>query len=231
MKSLRFLTWPISFMLWLIGIVINPIFFVPFILGASYGYFYSDSLPGAETVSAEPNVNFDDKDTNPVRKELADRAKAAAEDQKKDKKKLAKSGVLAQTQSSGTNNTNIAVPWGEDVLKDKPAPISGSVSRIGARDWSMKLINNSEDTYSASVEVMQMARGGKRLKSDHYSYTLKPGDKIERKFTTNQSVTDCSLNLTKWKNLSGGKKKKAELTPGVTESETTTSDNAPLEQK
>lgn len=195
----------------LISLLLNPLFLVPFLAGATYGYFYSDKVGGVRLALADPKVGWDDKDTNPVRKALAEKARKSAEEQKKAKKELTKSGVLSQTRSGGTAATEVDVPWGTDVLKDKPAPISGSVSRVGPRDWMLRVFNNTEDTYSASLEVVQMARGGNRLKSDHYSYTLKPKQKVERKFSTLQTVTDCSLNLTKWKNLSGDKKKAAEM--------------------
>ena len=210
MKLQIFSSKPLSCLVRILGVACNPVFFVPFIVGAAYSYSSSERLPGIYPASAENRVNWDDKETNPVRKSLAEKARQAAEADKEKKRELTKSGVLAQTHSSGTTGTGVEVPWGTDVLKDKPAPISGSVSRVGVRDWSMKLFNNSEDTYSASVEVVQMTRGGKRLKSDHYSYTLKAKQSAERKFSTNQSVTDCALNLTKWKNLSS---KKAEKTP------------------
>jgi hypothetical protein len=200
---------PGYFLLSTFSLLLNPLFFVPFVAGAAYSYFNADDLAGVRLASAENRVNWDDKDTNPVRKALAEKAQKAAEEQKGKKKELSMGGVLSQTRSGGTAATEVDVPWGTDVLKEKPAPISGSVSRVGAREWVLRMFNNSEDTYSASVEVVQMARGGKRIKSDNYSYTLKAKQKAERKFSTNQQVTDCALNLTKWKNLTGDKKKKA----------------------
>ena len=220
MKKIAILKAPAYCLLSIFSLLLNPLFFVPFLAGAAYSYFNADDMAGVRLALADNRVNWDDKDTNPVRKALAEKARIADEGQKAKKKDIPQTGVLSQTHSGGTAATEVDVPWGTDVLNDKPAPISGSVSRVGARDWVLRLFNNSEDTYSTSVEVLQMARGGKRIKSDNFSYTLKAKQKAERKFSTTQQVTDCSLNLTKWKNLTGDKKKKAEaqktVLPSVT---------------
>jgi hypothetical protein len=200
-----------------LSLLLNPLFLVPFLAGAAYSYFDAGDIAGVRFAEAEPPlIDWDDKDNNPLRRELAEKAKRSAEEQKNRKKGLANEGVLSQTHNGGTAAADVDVPWGTDVLKDKPAPIAGSVSRVGAREWVMKLINNTEDTYSVSVEVVQTCRdvcltkGVTKIKSDNYSYTLKSKQTVEKKFTTVASVTDCSLKLTRWKNITGEKRKKAE---------------------
>lgn len=195
-----------------LAIVFHPVFLLPFIAGLSYSYLYSERYPTIRAVEAETRIIMQDSAS---RSDKAALNSATQQQAKPKKKELPKSGVLAQTRSSGTGASSVDVPWGSDVMKDKAPPITGSVSRLGARDWSLKVFNNTDDVYSASLEVLQFAKGGKRLKSDNYSYTLKPKERVERKFIANQGVVDCALNLSKWKNLSSSKRAVVQVTPTV----------------
>ncbi len=184
-------------------LVVNPVFLIPFIAGASFSYLHPEKLSIPRKAFAESEKSY----SSAAAKRKANEA-LAAEEKKKKKKELPSSGTLSQTRTAGTSGSFVPAPWGDDVLSDEAPPIGGSVSRVGARDWVMKVVNNTKDTYTVSLELVQLGRGSKPLKSDYYSYTLKPEAKVERKFSTNQNVADCALKLTKWKNVS--KKKPAE---------------------
>lgn len=214
---IRFLSAPL---LTLCSLVIHPVFSVPFVAGVAYSYFYPEYLPAPLQAFAETGIEGDQDsgdqgsgdadlvDLGSPRPEKLDRDASG----KKKKRELPATGVLSQTRSSGTAGNSVPAPWGSDALDKSAPPITGSVSRLGKDEWAVRIFNNSEDTYSVSVEVVQMGRGSKRLKSDNYSYTLKGKAKAEREFKANQGVTDCVLKLTRWKNLTA-KKKEASPSP------------------
>lgn len=185
-------------------VLLNPVFLVPFIAGASFSYLHPERL-------SIPRKAFAESENSAAAK----KRRAKEEEEKKKKKELPTSGMLSETRHVGTSGSFVPAPWGEDLLGDQAPPIGGSVSRVGAREWIMKVVNNTKDTYSVSLELIQLTRGSKPLKSDYYSYTLKPEAKAERKFSTNQSVVDCALKLTKWKNLSKKKSAEEKKTPAA----------------
>lgn len=191
-------------------LILHPVFLVPFIAGASVSYLHPEKISFQRIASAETTIDNDDSPSQTRKK-----GKGSANDssEKKKKKELPNSGTLSETRNVGTSGSFVPAPWGDDVLSEEEPPIGGSVSRLNAREWIMKVVNNTKDTYSVSLQLVQLARGSKPLKSDYYSYTLKPGASAERKFTTNQTVVDCALKLTKWKNLTKSKKTGAEKTP------------------
>ena len=122
------------------------------------------------------------------------------------KKELPKSGSLSFSGSAGGNGSfGVGMPWGSDEQGD--SPISGSVSRAGTDAWMMRVFNNSKDTYSVSLRVVQKNERGTQVKSDSFSYVLKGGQKAERKVSSVPASKAGELMLDKWKNLTPKKKK------------------------
>lgn len=136
-------------------------------------------------------------------------ALAQAPDRAKDqaqKKELPKSGSLSSSITGGYQNRAVAEPWGgTDSQGENVAPISGSVFRNGPRDWKMTIFNNSDDTYSVSVEVAQYGSTGNKIKGDNFSYTLRPRGSEERLVTGNDKTKDAQLNLRSWRKIGGSK--------------------------
>lgn len=127
----------------------------------------------------------------------------------KKQKDLPQSGTLSATSSAGTS-AEVPNPWGGVSLDDgKPNPISGSVSKVSANQWMMKVFNNSQDPYSVSLEVEQLDTSGRRARSDYFSYTLKAGASAQQPISASPQTRDMRLNLRSWKNLA---KKKPEAT-------------------
>ena len=122
----------------------------------------------------------------------------------KPKEEFPKSGVLSRSVTTGYDSRNVEMPWtkkGASTGLDEVAPISGSVSKISNKQWRMKVFNNTEDTYSVSLKVVQVTASGSYLKSDSFSYTLKPKQSEERTVSSTEATADASLELLSWKKL------------------------------
>jgi hypothetical protein len=122
--------------------------------------------------------------------------------EEKRQRELPKSGTLAGSLVSGYDSKAVDMPWGEEVGDKEAPPISGSVSRVGPNQWVARIFNNTPDRYSVDLEVVQIGESGARVRSDYFSYTLKPGETAERPVRTGANVAQCTLNLRNWKNLS-----------------------------
>jgi|GEM_PF-1810736 len=139
-------------------------------------------------------------------------AKASRGEVKEKKEELPKSGVLSRSLGTGYQSTNVDMPWGSDgkdsaggAASGRP-PISGSVSKVSPAQWLMRVFNNSEDSYSVNLRVIQRDMRGTVLKSDSFSYNLRPGQKAERSISSYRNTADAELNLVSWKKLSPPKK-------------------------
>jgi len=134
-------------------------------------------------------------------------AKEAQADAPKKKVELPKSGSLSTsgTFGHGTNNANSS--WGRGEADG--APISGSVSRLSDREWKMVVVNQSKDKYQVDVSVKQYTQNGGTAKSDHFSYTLKPGEKTDRTVSSAFNSARAELSLDHWKKFETAKKKEA----------------------
>lgn len=139
-------------------------------------------------------------------------AGALAEGDKDKSAEAPKSGVLSRTMDTGYQSTNVDMPWGweqegpEGKVAGGEPPISGSVSKISAREWVMRVFNNSADAYSVNLRVQQRDTRGAVLKTDSFSYALKPGEGAERKISSYPNTADAQLSLVSWRKLSEGKK-------------------------
>lgn len=135
-----------------------------------------------------------------------------AEDGEK-KRKLSKSGVLSGSVNIEGAAKSVDGEWGSQdtdaFSAEESPPVTGSVSRSG-RDWVMKVFNNSEDTYRVQLEVQQIDKGQKKLKSDYFTYTLGPKSSEERKLASNSRTENCLLKLSSWDLVKSGKQKEAD---------------------
>jgi hypothetical protein len=122
---------------------------------------------------------------------------------------LPKSGSLSTSISTrNRNSTSVAEPWGGVNIQGKDAsPISGSVSKT-QKGYVARMFNNSEDTYSVSVRVVQLGKNDNTLKTDSFSMTLKPGQSMERPVSAAPGVFSADLKLENWRKLTDNKKKK-----------------------
>ncbi|RMG40378.1 MAG: hypothetical protein D6719_11095 [Candidatus Dadabacteria bacterium] len=133
---------------------------------------------------------------------------ALALDEQEEEEKLPPSGTLASTVGGGYGDARVDIPWGSDAKGG--APISGSVSRAADGKWLMKVFNNSEDIYDVNLEVVQYDSRGRKIKSDHFTYRLKPGGSEERIVSGRSNTKNAALRLNGWKKISTKKKKQDE---------------------
>ncbi len=131
---------------------------------------------------------------------------SSAQDEKPEKK-LPKSGSLSISSSGTSASKNFPDPWGADnVVDSNSAPITGSVSKISPTNWVAKVFNNSDDTYSVSLAVYQYDRRNTKIKSDSFSYTLRPRESAERPISTSMNTEQCELDLLSWNKKESAKK-------------------------
>ncbi len=121
-------------------------------------------------------------------------------------RELPKSGQLSTSVTSGAATTTVPDPFGGiDVSDGEPAPITGSVSRIDAENWRMRVYNNSQDTYSVNLGVQQRDDTGMTIKTDNFSYTLKPGASAEQSIIAASGAMEADLNLRSYRKLTTAK--------------------------
>ncbi len=121
---------------------------------------------------------------------------AAAEEEE-----LPESGTLSTSRTQGyVGSEAVDEPWGGvDASGETKSPISGSVSKISAREWKMFVKSNSEFKVYASVQVVQYALNGAKVKTDNFSYTLKPGESVERQVYATPQTASADLKLVSYK--------------------------------
>jgi hypothetical protein len=136
---------------------------------------------------------------------LSSRAFAAPKE-----KELPKSGNLSTSVMSGAATTEVPDPFGGiDISDEESAPITGSVSRIDQDTWRMRVYNNSQDVYSVNLGVQQRDDSGRVLKTDNFSYTLKPGTSAEQSIQSASGAYEAGLDLRSYRKLSKPKSKGA----------------------
>jgi hypothetical protein len=115
---------------------------------------------------------------------------------------LPKSGTLSGSYTGGPGKTAVDGNWGSGNEIESKSPISGSVSRASGNNWTMKVFNNSKDSYSVDVSVLQLASDGSKIKEDHYSYNLGPSKSEQRSISAQSNTANCSLKLNNWRKTS-----------------------------
>lgn len=119
-----------------------------------------------------------------------------------DKVSLPSSGVLATTGGGAGMGVKVPGVWGasDDASGSGATPLAGSVQKVG-NDWKAVISNNSEDSYSVSLDVYQSNKDGAKIKSDSFSTTLRPKSSSERTFTGASGAVGGTLYLRSWRNL------------------------------
>lgn len=122
---------------------------------------------------------------------------------------LPKSGLLAVSSVSGAGTSVVGDVFGnQDIFGTELAPIAGSVSRRGDAAWSFSVINNSSDTYSVNVDLVQKNEVGTRVKFSSYSYTLRPSQREGEDVAAGTGARRAELSLRSYRNLTEIKKSK-----------------------
>ena len=129
---------------------------------------------------------------------------APATDTEKDRlKKLPRKGTLSSSITGGTAATTADGNWGVDSTATESAPIGGSASKISKTQWLRKVTNNSQKrSFKVKVELVQTDVKGNRLKGNHYTYTLKPGEETSQRVDVLANTANCTLNLDDWSEVS-----------------------------
>lgn len=126
---------------------------------------------------------------------------ATADDKKP--KPLPKSGLLASTSITGAGNTVVTDTFGgEDLTGTDIAPITGSVSRKDEENWSFRVMNNSQDTYSFSVSLKQRDENGNVVKYGSFSFQLRGGQSDSRDVQVGFNASGADLTLDSYRNVS-----------------------------
>jgi hypothetical protein len=117
-------------------------------------------------------------------------------------KDLPKTGSLAASSNFGTGPASFSdVFGGNDPSGREVSPISGSVSRIAADKWEVKVSNNSNDTYSVIIDIIQRNLHGTEVRRDSFSQTLKPGSSKSEKIDAGVGAQAAEVQLRHWSNL------------------------------
>ncbi len=125
---------------------------------------------------------------------------ATADD--KQPKKLPKSGLLASTAITGAGNTVVTDTFGgEDLTGSDIAPITGSVSRKDEENWTFRVMNNSQDTYSFSVSLRQRDENGSVVKYGSFSFQLRAGQTDSRDVQVGFNASAADLTLDSYRNI------------------------------
>ncbi len=125
-------------------------------------------------------------------------------------KELPKTGNLSTSSISGAASATFPDPFGAvDPSGKEESPITGSVSRLTADEWVMKVFNNSKNAYSVIVDVVQRDDRGSEVRRDSYTYMLKPESSEQRKVPAGVGAKEAELNLRNWKDLTKKPARKA----------------------
>lgn len=117
----------------------------------------------------------------------------------KEKPTLPSSGLIAGTKTGEYGATVIDGPWGGIKTGDNPNPISGSCSKSGSFNWTLRVFNNTEDRYDASLQMVQYDIRNRELKSDNFFSSLSAGQKLERIYPAHPESAQCAVKLNHWK--------------------------------
>ncbi len=126
----------------------------------------------------------------------------AANAQEKRAKKLPKSGLLATSSIAGAGRSITGDLFGgEDIFGESLPPITGSVARVGEDRWRFAVSNNTKDTYSVNLDLVQKNESESTVKFGSYSYTLKPGQSESEEVSAASGVMKAELHLRSYRNL------------------------------
>jgi len=121
-------------------------------------------------------------------------------------RELPRSGTLSATgMGGGEESVSLPGSWGFDpaeAFDTEKSPITGSVFRGDGQDWKVNVVNNSDDRYSANLEVIQYDASRRSIKRDSFGVTLSGHEKSQRTFRARTNAATAELKLSSWKNLS-----------------------------
>jgi hypothetical protein len=132
-----------------------------------------------------------------------------ADEKEQDQRNLPKSGILSGSFRTSGSGMNVQDGWGRedtDMFSEDKSPITGSVSRVNARDWAIRVYNNSEDKYSLSVRVTEFDKNKKPINTMTRSYTMDGKSNRSENFTARFNTEQAQLELVSWRNLTPPKK-------------------------
>lgn len=111
-----------------------------------------------------------------------------------EEEELPSSGFLAGSAIGGNGAVNLQGQWG-----GPDAPLTASVSKNSTEEWTLRVFNNSQDKYRASISVQLLDELGKRLKSYPVSATLQGGDVLERTIRPTPRSVNYAIKLNSWR--------------------------------
>jgi hypothetical protein len=142
-------------------------------------------------------------------------------EEKKEESSFPQTGTLASSNpGSKTNSVDV---WSDENAKDtsQAPPISGSVSKVNGKDWIAKIFNNSDAPISANIAVVQLDKLNRKLNTQYFSVSLKPGESVDRKVNASSTTNQCYVELRGWKKKSV-KSQKAEVAESSPPAESST---------
>ena len=122
------------------------------------------------------------------------------------------SGRLAGKVSGGLKMDALG-PW-MGKQKDKGAgssekPLTASINKANGR-WVVRVLNKSEDYYTASLKVVQIDSAGRNIRTNPFSVSLRAGQSVERTFVSSPRTSTAAVDLVRWTVKKKEKPKKEE---------------------
>ncbi len=117
---------------------------------------------------------------------------------------IANSGSLSTTyRGGGSGGISVGNAFNDiGVSQGNPDGIGGSLSRLNSQELRAVIVNNTQETYSISLEAIQSGASNRKLKSDYFSATLKPGETYERLLRASPSFISGELRVRSTRQLS-----------------------------
>lgn len=113
---------------------------------------------------------------------------------------LPQRGALASSTDKGFGTQLSPSQWGGLELEGKGnPPLTASVYRGKRGNWELKVFNNSEDLYSATVTLEQLGTTGARVKIDSFTLSLGAGQYEIRSTPAHARSTGATANLVSWR--------------------------------
>lgn len=118
-----------------------------------------------------------------------------------EEQKLPQRGVISSATQGGAGESIDL--WGDqDITSGQKNPLSGSVFKLQDGKWGLRLVNNSTGAaYSGTVKIEQLDTLGQVVKGDSFSFSLAPGQTIERSAYGVSTVKNARLVLESWQKV------------------------------
>ncbi len=118
----------------------------------------------------------------------------------KKKLNLPRTGEIASLVITDQDNVDAPMPWGADnQIGDLGSPIMGSITHVG-ENWIVRITNSTDDrTLNASFNLKQFDSRGRTVRSEPFTYSLRPKESVERRVRAALRISRVTLDLTDWK--------------------------------